>query len=638
MNRILHAAFAVSLLGSSSALAQTDPQSPAHRELPDQEPATLSTGAQSNLVAGGEQTAAVDQGRSRVSDPKSGCAGFDLTALPVDAIAWTGNCVGGLASGPGAMTFFDQGKFVESLAGDFDQGVVLDGHVKVKFANGSSYEGDEVAARMEGTGLFTTAEGDRLQGQWAKDRLNGHGVVTWANGDRYEGEWRDGKADGRGIQTWSDGRKYDGQWRNDLPNGHGVVTRKDGSRYEGTFADGHPSAVTEVAAEVPAGAATAPVAAQAKAPTTVATNTAETAAANGQDAADGGSLVVSPSIDQLADKKFSAIDGSTFSLTPTEGGLRREIGAPDGSVKTTVFEFLNDKLGAVHEGGDSSPVVGVFRVTDTGITADYADGRSETLVLNAAGGVSMLQKPPAGAANCMSWYPAGHSFSMLERKAALAEYAGRIGLNEPRVGRSGAVVKPSCVLPAAEVVQVPRVRTPAQKNHSRRHAGAAEPSAMAASLTAPSAPGPNEPIIVRNSQVHLIDADAAAPVKTPDPGTTASNEPAAAGTDEANASACLTVESDGQHWGFRNRCAYDVQFAYCLMNTSDPLTSCRGATVSGSVAANGFGALIADQGLHEVDADHDFRWVACGGGAGEVVVHLDRSDPPAGRCIRPGAS
>jgi len=81
-----------------------------------------------------------------------------------------------------------------------------------------------------------------------------------------------------------------------------------------------------------------------------------------------------------------------------------------------------------------------------------------------------------------------------------------------------------------------------------------------------------------------------------------------------------------------------VQFAYCLMGAADSLTSCGAAAVSGSVAANGFGALIADQGIKETNADHDFRWVACGGGAGEVVVHLDRSDPPAGRCLRPGAS
>jgi hypothetical protein len=160
------------------------------------------------------------------------------------------------------------------------------------------------------------------------------------------------------------------------------------------------------------------------------------------------------------------------------------------------------------------------------------------------------------------------------------------------------------------------------------------------SLVAPSALDPGKPIVVPTSQVHAIDGDVPLPAETADQRTTASNQPApvAGGTSEASASACLNVESDGRHWGFRNRCTFDVQFAYCLMNAGDPLTSCGEATVSGSVAASGFGSLIADQGLHETDADHDFRWVACGGGAGEVVAHLDRSNPPAGRCVRPRAS
>ena len=52
------------------------------------------------------------------------------------------------------------------------------------------------------------------------------------------------------------------------------------------------------------------------------------------------------------------------------------------------------------------------------------------------------------------------------------------------------------------------------------------------------------------------------------------------------------------------------------------------------MAAGSFGALLADKSFSETDADHAFRWLACGGGAGEVVARLDRADPPAGRCLR----
>jgi len=128
--------------------------------------------------------------------------------------------------------------------------------------------------------------------------------------------------------------------------------------------------------------------------------------------------------------------------------------------------------------------------------------------------------------------------------------------------------------------------------------------------------------------VHAIDAQ---PVPAPDAGTAGVLASAPPSDD---ASTCLKVESDGSHWGFRNGCGFDVQFAYCLAQGGDSLTGCGNGGAAGSVAAGGFGALLADKSFSESDADHAFRWLACGGGAGEVVAHLERSDPPAGRCLR----
>jgi hypothetical protein len=101
-----------------------------------------------------------------------------------------------------------------------------------------------------------------------------------------------------------------------------------------------------------------------------------------------------------------------------------------------------------------------------------------------------------------------------------------------------------------------------------------------------------------------------------------------------DASHCLKVESDGAHWGFRNACSFDVQFAYCLAAGGDNLTACEAGGAMGSVSSDSFGALLADKSFSEADAEHDFRWLACDGGAGEVVAHLDRFDPPSGRCVR----
>jgi hypothetical protein len=137
--------------------------------------------------------------------------------------------------------------------------------------------------------------------------------------------------------------------------------------------------------------------------------------------------------------------------------------------------------------------------------------------------------------------------------------------------------------------------------------------------------------------VHAVDAMPSLP------GDIMGIAPPAAGSalpEQHDASHCLTVESDGLHWGFRNACGFDVQFAYCLAKGGDNLTACDAAgaqgSITGSVPAKGFGALMADKSFSETDAEHDFRWLACDGGAGEVVAHLDRVDPPSGRCVRAG--
>jgi hypothetical protein len=138
------------------------------------------------------------------------------------------------------------------------------------------------------------------------------------------------------------------------------------------------------------------------------------------------------------------------------------------------------------------------------------------------------------------------------------------------------------------------------------------------------------PVEVRNSEVHLIDPNVAL---TPQVVASADVPMPAGAADQRGASTCLSVESDGMHWGFRNHCGYSVQFAYCQMSGADQLASCRDGTLSGSVAANGFGSLVADEGLKPSDAIHDFRWVACQGGAGEVIPRLDQTNPPSGRCV-----
>jgi hypothetical protein len=653
MRVLLSVTLAASLSGNIGAIAQSLASPSAKQAASTDAPAPIQSAAADTKVPAPDIGGAAKP--FLLKDSKSGCAALAINGVVADSIAWTGPCTDGLADGAGTLTFSNQGTLVEAITGTLNKGALRDGQTQIKWADGSSYSGNAVAGHMDGAGVLTTATRDRFEGQWTAGHLTGQGSALWANGDRYEGAWQDGKASGHGVQVWSDGHKYEGEWRDDAPNGHGIVTRKDGTRFEADFADGrpnNPTALEAVAISAMPQAATMQASVMhtdATTPPASERDTGKPASEHPQSAAIAG----------ISGKKLLAIDGSSLTLTTNEDGIAREIVAPNGTAKKNQFAFLNDRVGSVSDGDAGDKVVGVFRLTAKGIITEYSDGRSEVFYPNSDGGVSLQLSAPTGQAFCMAWYPEGHRFSLDERKAALAEYASKLGLDASPAPKKNAkpAAKPSCGTPAADAAD----STPLAPTHGasvapkltpipkpERHAGLTHPflhvaSTVPASFTtpapftapAPRAPGqaPSQTIEVRNATIHTIDADA----HDVTPGhETASLEPHPAPS--AAASQCLSVESDGQHWAFHNHCGYDVQFAYCLMNAGDPLASCDKGSISGSVSPNGSSALIADKSLSETNADHDFRWVACGGGAGEVVVHLDHSDPPAGRCVRPGAS
>lgn len=364
-----------------------------------------------------------------------------------------------------------------------------------------------------------------------------------------------------------------------------------------------------------------------------------------------------PSFDEMVGHKLTSIDGSSISLNSADGGIAREIVSASGAIHRTYFAFINDRLGTVADASDIRKVTGVFRRTDNGIQIDYADGSTERLAINPGGGLT-LQTTSADATSCMSWYPEGHTFSLEERKAALAAFAVKLGLGDP----AGAAPKSNCATPVAmgatpatakapatpkllagtvqpakeTAIAVPAVPAGPATGALAGTAGVAAAAAPAVLGTLPTtaaaaAAAETKSVEVRNSPIHLIDPAPAAETK---PQVLASATPPESITpNQHGASACLSVESDGSHWGFRNHCGYTVQFAYCLMGPNQ-LASCNEGAVAGSVASNGFGALVADESLREADAKHEFRWVACQGGAGEVIPHLDQIDPPSGRCVR----
>ncbi len=370
----------------------------------------------------------------------------------------------------------------------------------------------------------------------------------------------------------------------------------------------------------------------------------------------------------MAGEKLVAIDGSTLTLAPTEGGLSLALISQNGTAQKSSFAFLSDKLGTITDDADAGHVTGFFRETDTGLEAQFADGRTESLTANIAGGISVTIHANAGESACASWYPADHVFSAAERKAAVDAYAAKLGVGQH--AKKTAPASAVCV-PAIKVVKNKIAPSAAQSIIVTTHPDAPRPPLATEISAKPSSAPALVSVVVRASDVHLIDgpAPAAIAAKLVMPATNAGAllaqpQPAALQTAQpvpaalqasaapqtntaqiaavspvpagSGASDCLSVESDGANIGFRNHCSYGVQFAYCLQRASDPNAACDAGTKTGTVTANGFEPVLLNANIKTSDAEHDFRWVACSGNASDVVAHLDHAEPPAGRCVRTG--
>ncbi|HWA31670.1 MAG TPA: hypothetical protein VG867_11245 [Rhizomicrobium sp.] len=314
--------------------------------------------------------------------------------------------------------------------------------------------------------------------------------------------------------------------------------------------------------------------------------------------------------DAVTGTKLSSLEGSTAQLSLGESGLDLNVTAPDGGTTDKLFQYMSDDLGAVYDAADKTAPIGVFRQSDKGIDAEYADGHTETISANSGGGLTIALHAPDSGLMCMKWYPQGHVFDESERKQALAAYANKLGLSSDE--KMKAPVATSCA------------DTPARTASVQKPVAKTAPVKLA--MTAP------KTILVKASDIHTIDPMPASAVAAPAIADAHLVKASAEVPANHGASNCLSIDSDGQNWGFRNACDNSVQFAYCLQNGKDRETACGTGTAEGGVARHGFFALIASSAV--IDDNHQFRWVACAGDAGTVTPHLDRTDPPAGRCVR----
>jgi hypothetical protein len=518
------------------------------------------------------------------------CSLYSAGAVAGDTVSWTGSCVDGYAEGVGTATFTHGGQS-QVFTASFQHGVIPDGHVITRWGAGWSYDGETVGGRFQGAGILTTDASDRFEGQWADGKMIGFGVLRRANGERYAGDWKD-----------------------DKPNGMGELFHADGTKLAGTFADGKLIKAVDTKSDAPA-----KLVDTSKAP-----------------------------FGSVAGKTLTGVDGSSIALNLIEGGMELQVVPAEGTARKTTFTFMTDRMGTVVEDSGApsagSSVTGFFRLTGKGVEIRYSDGRSAMLAASADGGVQMALDGDAGP-SCRAWYPGGHAFSDSEKKSALNAYASKLGL-PVAAGDTGegcaAAPKPQAANVAPQGAITPPVASAApapSKAKPERRAAAKTPARLAKAASyhigdyqPPSSTKAGlEPVSVKTSEVHTIDSAITVPSTM-----VATAAPPSGKKDAGN---CLKVDSDGSHWGFRNACDFAVQFAYCMAGGSDNLSACGSkdtvtTSVAGSVAAGGFGALMADTSIKDKDATHSFRWIACGGGAGEVVAHLDHFEPPAGRCER----
>ncbi len=76
------------------------------------------------------------------------------------------------------------------------------------------------------------------EGSWVDDEPSGHGKAVYSagrypEGTTYVGQWVHGKCQGSGELTFPDGSKYAGEFANDSRSGRGVMVWPSGDKYSG---------------------------------------------------------------------------------------------------------------------------------------------------------------------------------------------------------------------------------------------------------------------------------------------------------------------------------------------------------------------------------------------------------------------
>lgn len=102
-----------------------------------------------------------------IVDARTGCQVWNATPKPNQTVTWSGGCQSRLAQGRGVLQWY-----VNNRPAD-------------------RYTGELVAGKLDGLGIYVSADGFRYEGEWREGIANGAGELTTKTGT-FKGEWTDG--------------------------------------------------------------------------------------------------------------------------------------------------------------------------------------------------------------------------------------------------------------------------------------------------------------------------------------------------------------------------------------------------------------------------------------------------------------
>ena len=98
-----------------------------------------------------------------IQDPDSHCWAANPNPQEGESIKWTGACENMLITGPGVLTWYENGRISGRDEGQFKNGE-LSGHGRIFFEDGASFEGE-----FPGVGVLTTPDGKKVRAQSVKE-------------------------------------------------------------------------------------------------------------------------------------------------------------------------------------------------------------------------------------------------------------------------------------------------------------------------------------------------------------------------------------------------------------------------------------------------------------------------------------